>query len=263
MQRRLVKIERDLLGNKPLRDCLRQCVSLGGDLRSARLRDWAMKELMGYQEGDEVPSYRMVTGLLLGDAQTFHHQVSGMAIPWTALPDGIREHVRDTITLPSGVATLEENVRDAERRGDGSVKIAVPMGADIAQMMSNDRVGFERLYWGVTTGVFRGVLDEVRTTAVSVLAEVRSGTPATGVPTTSTGEVADQAVNVIVYGGKRHTFNVITSQSQGGDAQVTGMSAASTPTVALATPARRWWAWAGLGILMVLATVAAGGLWLW
>lgn len=140
-----------------------------------------------------------MTPILLGDGQTFRAQFSQMAIPWMSLPRMIRDDVKDSLDLVHGVAMLEENASASDARGDGIVKMALPMTADIGRLMSNDSVYFERIYWAVGTSVFRGVLDEIRTTAVSVLAELRSGMPTTGIPPTAAGEVADQAVNVVVY----------------------------------------------------------------
>ncbi|WP_327640853.1 hypothetical protein OHB24_21410 [Kribbella sp. NBC_00482] len=252
MQRRLGKIERDLLANRPLRDCLRQCVSLGGDLRSARLRDWAMKELMGYREGDGIPSYRTVTPILLGDGQTFRAQFSQMAIPWMSLPRMIRDDVKDSLDLVHGVAMLEENASASDARGDGIVKMALPMTADIGRLMSNDSVYFERIYWAVGTSVFRGVLDEIRTTAVSVLAELRSGMPTTGIPPTAAGEVADQAVNVVVYGGRRNTFNIQTNQAR--DGGVVKMVADNDQGESLRWTKRQTY-WTVAGVILAIITL--------
>lgn len=256
-----MKIERDLLGNKPLRDCLRECVSLGGDLRSARLRDWAKKELMGYHDGDEIPSYRIVTPFLMGDGQMHRGLFKGMAIAWTSLPAFARDDIKDELNLTSGAATLDEIARSAESNDD-MVKISLPMGADLGRLMSNENIYYERIYWGVAASVIRGVLDEIRTTAVSVLAEVRSGTPATGAPTAGVGQLADQAVNVNVYGGRRHTINVTTNQSGTGDSGPT--AAPDGPTVSMARSSRRLLGWIGLGAVVLAAAVGlVGQLWLW
>jgi hypothetical protein len=260
VQRRLMAIERDLLGNKPLRDCLRECVSLGGDLRSARLRDWAKQELLGYRDAEEFPRYRVVTPLIMGDGLTRRAQFTGMAIAWTTLPSFVRDEIKDTLDLASGVATLDEMARSADLNDD-LVKLSLPMGADLGRMMSNENVSYERIYWGLATSVVWGVLDEIRTTAVSVLAEVRSGTPASGRPPEGVGELTDQAVIVNVYGGRRHVVNVTTNQSGSGDA---GALAPEVPTVSLARSSRRLFGWIGLSAIVLAAAVAlAGQLWLW
>jgi len=56
-QRRLEEIERDLLDDsKSLTTALRKSVALGGELRSVPLREWAGKELRGYEDGPELPT---------------------------------------------------------------------------------------------------------------------------------------------------------------------------------------------------------------
>jgi len=77
--------------------------------------------------------------------------------------------------------------------------------------------GYVSVYWAVSTSVFRGVLDEIRTTAVAILSELRAESPDDEPPAP---EAADQAVNVIVHGGTRNTVTVTTNRSHHGDAGV-------------------------------------------
>lgn len=171
---------------------------------------------MGYRDGATIPPYRTITPLLLADGRTLREMFSKLSIPWTSLPDFIQEELNDTLDLADGVAMLEEKAAAADARGDHIVKIALPMSAHIGRLMSNGDIYYDRIYWAVATSVFHGVLDEVRTTAVSVLAEVRSGIPATNAATGTVAEVADQAVQVIVYDGRRNTFNINTNQAKDG-----------------------------------------------
>ena len=73
-QRRLEEIERDLLDDsKSLATALRKAVTLGGELKSVPLREWASRELRGYedgQDGKELPDYRRVSAPLLIDGAT-------------------------------------------------------------------------------------------------------------------------------------------------------------------------------------------------
>lgn len=255
VQRKLSKIERDLLSNKSLRGCLRQCVALGGDLRSARLRDWATKELMGYRGDDEIPSYRVVSPILLGDGQTPNAQFRRMSIPWTELPGFVRDEVKNSLPLPDGVAMLEENAAASDSRGEGLVKMSLPMGADIGRLMSSESIYYERIYWAVATSVFRGVLDEIRTTAVSVLAEVRSGIPAARLASTSAGEMADQAVSVVVYGGRRNTFNIHANQAK--DGAVVNVAGQDDNGESLRWTKRQTY-WTIVGVVLAVMTFAIG-----
>lgn len=220
VQRKLTEIENALLGDAPLADCLRRCVSLGGDLRSAPLREWAQRELMGYGAGTEVPAYRIVTAAVLGDGEVPGRVFRRMPVGLMELPDFARDEIgqrSDNFELRGGVGTLAENARQADARGDGIVKMSLPMAADLVRFMNTDQLGYNSLYWAVSTSVFRGVLDEVRTTAVAILSEVRAESPDNEAPSP---DVADQAVNVIVNGGKRNIITVTTNRSHHGDAGV-------------------------------------------
>jgi hypothetical protein len=136
------------------------------------------------------------------------------------------------------------------------------MGADLGRLMSNANIRYERIYWGVATSVIWGVLDEIRTTAVSVLAEVRSGTPATGRPPAAMGELTDQAVIVNVYGGSRHVINVTTNQS--GSDSTGAATTPEVPTVSMTRSSRRLFGWIVLGAVGLAAVVGlAGQLWFW
>lgn len=226
------------------------------------MRDWAKKELLGYHDGDEIPSYRIVAPFLMGDGQVHGGLFKGMAIPWTSLPAFARDDIKDDeLNLTSGVATLDEIARSAGRNDD-MVKISVFMGADLGRLMSNENIYYERIYWGVAASLIRGVLDEIRTTAVSVLAEVRSGTPTTGPPSAVMGQLVDQAVNVNVYGGRRHTINVTTNQGGAGDSGPPAVP--DSPTVSMGRSLRRLLSWIGLGAVVLAAAVGlVGKLWLW
>ena len=63
----LAEIERDLLDGRALADLLRKCIMLGGRSGSQELRDWAGKELRGYDPDDELPPYRVVSAPIMLD----------------------------------------------------------------------------------------------------------------------------------------------------------------------------------------------------
>lgn len=65
---------------------LRMCVALGGETKSAALRDWATRELKGYGSGEEVPSYRLVQSFLYLEGAMVGARVSGQQVPLTMIP---------------------------------------------------------------------------------------------------------------------------------------------------------------------------------
>jgi hypothetical protein len=62
----LAEIERDVLDeSKSVAAALRKCLALGGQTKSAELRDWASRELHGYPDEVPLPDYRKILTPLL------------------------------------------------------------------------------------------------------------------------------------------------------------------------------------------------------
>ncbi len=53
--------------NVPIANVLRKCAVLGAKLKNNELRDWALQELNGYKDGNDLPEYRKVMAPLTGD----------------------------------------------------------------------------------------------------------------------------------------------------------------------------------------------------
>jgi hypothetical protein len=216
---RLDEIERDLLDESTsLATALRKAVALGGELRSAPLREWAGRELRGYEDGPDLPEYRKVQAPLLIDGATFRSIVKRQRISPSALPDAVQEHVSETVELRGGVGVLEDLAQKAEASGEGAIKISPAMSADIVRLMNYEAgPGGDQimdLYWAVSTSAVRGVLDRIRTAAVEIMSELRAATPADD--SAPSPEAADQAVNVVLHGGKRNRVTVTTAQADHG-----------------------------------------------
>jgi hypothetical protein len=220
--RRLDEIERDLLDDtRPLAGALRKCLALGGELRSAPLREWASRELHGYDGETEVPPYRTVAAAIEIDGATFNGYVKGQRISPTAFPDGIAEHVKEEVLLRGGVGELEDLVRRADQTESGTIKLSLPGAAEIARLMNHQIAQEGRasqqivsIYWAVHASTGRGVLDKIRSAAVEIISELRASMPdGAHVPTP---EAANQAVNVVVHGGRRTNVTVNAPQADNG-----------------------------------------------
>src|SRR4051794_9398519 len=110
----LDEIERDALDDSvPIATALRKCVALGGDSGSEALRDWAVRELEGYQGDIDVPSYRTVPAQLQIDGATYSGLINGQPIPRSTLPDFVQESIREEVTFREGAGTVEALVRNA------------------------------------------------------------------------------------------------------------------------------------------------------
>lgn len=197
-----------LADTAPLSRALRKCVALGGDTGSAALRDWATQELKGYR-GVDVPEYRRVAAPIQIDGSDPGNFVQQQTISVWQLPDVVQTSLPEAVPLTSGIAELEALVSRSKRTGD-AVKIGLPGGAEIAQIMTAEApygTNINRVYWAVSPVAIEGVVDQVRTALIQLVAELSA---ARGAGET-VAQAADNAVSLVVT-GKRHTVNVINTQ---------------------------------------------------
>lgn len=209
------EIERDVLdGNTSLADALRKCVVLGGKAGSAELREWASRELRGYQSAEETPLYRKPAAVLKVDAISGNTHITGQQFSPNQLPDFVAEHVGEEVLLGTGIGEIEGLLAQARANG-GSVRLSIPQSADVALYMDR-KIGdpFQKIlaiYWVLSESAIRGVLDHVRTTLAELVAEMRARMPDSD--DTPSAAVADQAVNVAVH-GKHSRVKVTAAQAR-------------------------------------------------
>ena len=215
----LEQIEHDVLTSQPLADTLRKCVVLGGKAGSVELREWATRELRGYDTKDDAPAYRTVGAPILADAVTGNAIVKGQPIGVSSLPDTARKKISNQYTLLEGIGELEAMAVSADSPENGAVKLLLPMASEIGSLMdeesSNPFQQITALYWSISGVVIHGVVDQVRTTLAELVAEMRAGTPSSSA--LPTAGVANQAVNVAVH-GKRARVTVQSAQASDGSA---------------------------------------------
>ena len=201
----LAEIERDVLAGGPVADALRKCVVLGGRSGSTELRDWATKELRGYESEDTVPAYRTVGAPIFADALTGNAIVRGQRISPSMLPDFAQEHLQEAYTFMIGIGEIEALAEQA-RAGGGQAKLSLPMALDLARVMDsasgNPFQQINALYWGIGVASLDGIVDQVKTTVAQLVGELRAATPAgADVPSEA---ATTQAVHVAVYGKARN-----------------------------------------------------------
>jgi hypothetical protein len=197
----LAQIGRDALDDRvPLATTLRKCIALGAQARNDELRDWASKELDGYRDGG-VPSYRTIHVPLLIDGLTSTHAVRGQQISTMDLPDFAQDVITEELPLAQGVGDLQALVRNARAAGNTAVKM-IPPGTNAALTIMS-------LYWDVNVARIEGVLDQIRTTLVRLVSEMRATMPDDS--SEPSPEQAASAVNVVLHGGKRSQFTVTTA----------------------------------------------------
>jgi hypothetical protein len=221
---------------------LRKVIALGGQAGSAELRDWATKELRGYDPEDELPSYRVLTAPLLMDAATMRGQIRGQALSPSQLPDFAQDRINNTVHWREGIGQVEVLVR--RTAGDDPVRLQPGLAQELVHYMNASgqwQGQIERIYWGVSPAVLEGMIEQVRTTLTVLTAEITAHLPdGSSLPP---AEVATNAINVAVS-GRRHRVVVTTAQE--------------SSTVTPAEPdGRRWLASAGAVLLGLVAIVGA------
>lgn len=207
------EIQQDALkSDVALADTLRKVIALGGQVGSTELRDWASRELHGYIGSDvELPEYRKPRAVIKVDAVKPGWQITGQQVSRLNLPEGIRDVIDEEVRLGEGIGEIEAMLESA--KADGGVKLSLPDAQVIATLMDRE-IGepyqhITSIYWAVSQSALQGVVDRVRTTLVELVAEMRAGTPETA--ELPSGEVANQAVSVAVYGSKARV-NVTSPQ---------------------------------------------------
>ncbi|WP_157995700.1 AbiTii domain-containing protein [Thermomonospora amylolytica] len=250
----LEEIERDALDSTvPIADVLRKCIVLGRYTDSTALRDWARRELRGYESETDLPAYRKVNAPICLDAIVGLNHVRGQQISPRALPEaaqeaGISERV-PLLTSISEIASL------ANADGSPSVSISLPGASTLVALMNHEMEDeFQQilsLYWRVNRNTLKGLVDQVRSALVELVTEVINELPPG--ERTPAKTATDQALNVAVYGGKRNTVTLINAQA-GGDTSVEAQSLPSSPSQETET----WWhRWRKRGIVVGASTFVA------
>lgn len=223
-------IENDLLSDRPLADVLRKVVILGGRAGSPELREWASQELKGFSgvEAEDLPPYRRIMAPLLMDAVTGSSYVERQSLPYSSLPDFVREQMPEELPIRVGVGELEAWVQN-----DKPISIGMP-GADVVGHYFDENSGnpfqkIHRIYWSIAPMVIVGILDQVKTALAELIGELIAATPNS--QETPTPEQAAQAVSVAISGSKGARVTVTTQQS-GGSSTVSAPPEDDEPT---------WW----------------------
>jgi AbiTii len=223
-------------------DPLRKVIALGGQSGSAELRDWAARELRGYGPDDELPPYRRIVAPLQVDMMNMRWQVKGQTISPMELPEFARDEISNEVELRMGITEIEQFAR--QHATDGVVRIQ-PLGAQELAVIMNAQGHLnghlERIYWGVSPVALDGVVDQVRTTLTTLVAEINANMPDNAV--TPSAEIATNAIDVAVN-GNRNRISLAAPQDN------------STVTTAASDEPRHWWRTAGAVILGLVAIAA-------
>ena len=214
----LAEIERGALDHAPLTGVLQKCIALGGQTRNAELRDWASQELHGYRNDNEIPEYRIIHVPLMVNGVTPTHQITGQQISAWDLPAVAHESISEELKLAHGVGDLQGLVRNAERSGKTAVMMVPNGSADLVKLMNHEMQGSGQtimsLYWNVNTARIEGTLEQIRTTLIRLVSEMRA--TMSDDASMPSAEQAAQALNVVLHGGKRNQVTVNAPQAASG-----------------------------------------------
>ncbi|MCJ0700240.1 hypothetical protein FRIG_03675 [Frigoribacterium faeni] len=172
--------ERALDENETLAGLLRKCLLLGAETGSSSLRDWARLELNGYDEEASVPEYRRLAGAhMTMDSISGNTWMTGQTVSRSQIPTAAREYAPELIFLTQPVEEIERLAQEKSLHFK-------PGGLAVAQSMWNQELGPFRsiinLSYVVSGSVFAGLVGQIRTKLIDLIADMTMATPLTELP---------------------------------------------------------------------------------
>ncbi len=176
--------------SEPLAGLLRKCLMLGAETGSDSLRQWARKELNGYENGDELPKYRRLPQLpLAADTRSGNAWAKNMTYSVLQLPAKAQEPLGENFLLHQPVEELEQVATKPSLSFTSA-------GLAYAQSLWNQELDMFQevmnLRFTATGAMFAGVLGQIRTQLVDLIADLTATTPLEELPKK---EAVDEAVS--------------------------------------------------------------------
>ncbi|MEV5002832.1 hypothetical protein [Nocardioides sp. LML1-1-1.1] len=190
-------VEADIVADAPIAPTLRRVILLGGRAGSSPLRDWAARELNGYDDLADLPRYRRIPSAICVDATVGNTWRKGYVISPNVLPEYAREVFEGGPTFFQGIGTIEAMAREARQAG-GSTRITHRYSMDLCRELDKGSPFQETtaLYWQVTASNLEGIVERVKTVLAELTGAMRSGTPV-GAPLPDSA-VVSEAVRAIL-----------------------------------------------------------------
>lgn len=198
----------------------------GADTGSADLRAWARLELSGYDQ-QPVPAYRQIQAMLVIDTINDRMWATGQGVTRSQVPKAAREYVSEYVPFGQPV---EELALMSERK---DMKFG-NNGLAMAQSVWNQELGpFQQIVsmaYTVPGAVLAGVVGQVRTNLVELIADLTTGLADDEMPSTSRVDAAVQ--ERILHVGDTYNGPVVHNSGAGPVAVGANASATSGFTVA-------------------------------
>jgi hypothetical protein len=159
---------------------LRKCLLLGAETGSESLRQWARYELNGYDNGVELPSYRRLpTPPISVNSISGNMHVQGQTFNRLQLPAEAQKGVPESFALQQPVEELE-SLSTSKSTNFTSTGLAY------AQTMWNAELDMFQQITGMSFvlsgSAITGVLGQIRTQLVDIVADLTADTPLTELP---------------------------------------------------------------------------------
>lgn len=182
----------------PLAGLLRKCLLLGAETGSDSLRLWARSELNGYPDDAKVPDYRTLDAPIFVDSISGFYVTRGRNVSRAELPQDSWQYIPPLMSFRRPVDELEQWAQMP------TITLTHP-GLDYAKLLWNASLDeFEAImamHYIVTGATISGMLGQIRTRLVDVVAQLTAATPLTELPAK---ERVDAAMNMS-FGDVHHT----------------------------------------------------------
>lgn len=214
--RLLAQIEDAAVGDR-VEEALKLCVKIDPNSPGAYLRNWALRELRGYEHDEELPEYRLIAGALMADWTDGVNFVRGQELSPFVLPEVVREHVPPAIEMRHAVSDLVEMAtNDSVRLQPVSLQLA----KELLSAQNEHGQHVVSLYFHVTAGPLKSMCSRICTDLLDIVATLRADAAGSDEIVSAERSVkSSDAAALNIHGGN----NTITSVVQGahGAAEVT------------------------------------------
>jgi AbiTii len=166
--------------SEPLAGLLRKCLLLGAETGSNSLRDWARNELNGYPDDEDVHDYRQLSNVPISmDSISGNTWARGQVIDRFQLPREAWQYVPEKLIM-------RQSVEELERLAEQNSCSFRSRGLGLAQSIWNKQLGpFQSimgLSYSLSGSTFAGLVGQIRTKLVDIVADLTSATPLTELP---------------------------------------------------------------------------------
>ncbi|MGP8301738.1 AbiTii domain-containing protein [Streptomyces inhibens] len=258
----LDQLERAVLDeDASLATALRRFLLIAGYAHQEELRAWALKQLDGYEVGEELPRFREVAAALEitvepstpGRARMEDtRQISPYQLPQSVRDRGIGEHA----PIRYGIREIEALIAmgwNLELSPPGSAEYM----AEVTNELGNGSTVLS-LHWRVRLTALRGVLDHIRTRLALFVAEVRAAMPP-GQRNPNPDQIDSAAQHAFsITGGDGTTINIVAPSAKA----ARGSTASATVNEPVPSPPQPWWhrssvIWSAIAATATIAGVIA------